>query len=102
MYAGNVVENAPVFPLFEDPLHPYTQGLLGATPNLDEDDEDADRRLTEIPGMVPPLDKLPRGCAFQPRCPRAIEICREDKPPLVSLPDGRSVACHVAQMERGL
>lgn len=102
MYAGSLVEHAPVIPLFDDPLHPYTQGLLGATPNLDADNDDEDRRLTEIPGMVPPLNQLPAGCAFAPRCPRSVAICQTTPPPLVSLPDGRKVACHVARKELGL
>ena len=103
MYAGTIVEKSDVERLFEDPLHPYTVGLLGATPDADADDDaddDADRRLTEIPGMVPPVGKLPVGCAFAPRCPRAIDVCRKVDPPRTRLPDGREVACHVAVAER--
>jgi peptide/nickel transport system ATP-binding protein len=101
MYAGSVVEYADVETLFADPLHPYTQGLLGATPNLDDADLPADGRLVEIPGIVPPLDRLPDGCAFAPRCPRAIDRCRVEKPVLTLMPDARKVACLVAQAERG-
>ena len=103
MYAGHIVERSDVERLFEDPLHPYTAGLLGATPSGEDpsDGDDADRRLTEIPGMVPSLGNLPQGCAFAPRCPRAIDICRKVSPPLVALPDRRRVACHVAAAERG-
>ncbi len=102
MYAGTVVEKSDVTRLFADPLHPYTLGLLGATPNADDadDDDDPDRRLTEIPGMVPPIGKLPAGCAFAPRCPRAIDVCRAIDPPRTALADGREVACHVAVAER--
>ena len=102
MYAGNVVELADAFGLFKDPLHPYTRGLLGATPDPDGGDDSEDRRLTEIAGVVPPLDQLPPGCSFAPRCPLAVDLCRRQAPPLVTLPDGRKVACHVVQKERGL
>jgi peptide/nickel transport system ATP-binding protein len=101
MYAGNIVEHSDVAPLFADPLHPYTQGLFGATPNLDVPDASEERRLTEISGMVPPLDQLPTGCPFAPRCPRAIDVCTTREPALTALTDGRKVACHVTHAERG-
>jgi peptide/nickel transport system ATP-binding protein len=101
MYAGNIVEHSDVEPLFTDPLHPYTQGLFGATPSLDVPDASEERRLTEISGMVPPLDQLPTGCAFALRCPRAIDVCTAREPALTALPDGRKVACHVTLAERG-
>ncbi|MBI4182819.1 MAG: ABC transporter ATP-binding protein, partial [Proteobacteria bacterium] len=99
MYAGRVVEEADVKRLFRRPLHPYTQGLLGATPRLDTGGDEPSR-LTEIPGIVPPLDRLPAGCAFAPRCPRAVARCREAKPALEAVGDGRRVACFVAQAGR--
>ena len=98
MYAGRVVEEAPVDQLFGRPLHPYTEGLLGATPRLDASGAVPDR-LTEIPGIVPPLDALPQGCAFAPRCSRVMDICRTEQPALQGAGEGRRVACHAAQAE---
>jgi peptide/nickel transport system ATP-binding protein len=83
MYAGRKVEEATVGELFAAPLHPYTQGLLASIPRLDllrgADKADTDR-LQEIPGIVPPLFALPKGCAFAARCPRATDICRRERP----------------------
>jgi peptide/nickel transport system ATP-binding protein/oligopeptide transport system ATP-binding protein len=80
MYAGRVVEEASVMDLFKDPKHPYTQGLLNSIPRI----EKAERRprLQAIPGMVPDLLDLPRGCKFQGRCDRVFEACRAEEPPL--------------------
>ncbi|HET9653195.1 MAG TPA: ABC transporter ATP-binding protein, partial [Usitatibacter sp.] len=76
MYAGRIVEKASVAQVFDTPQHPYTIGLLGSIPKLHLEQE----RLATIEGMVPnPLD-MPRGCRFNPRCPFAIEICREKEP----------------------
>ncbi|MFN4281307.1 MAG: ABC transporter ATP-binding protein [Alphaproteobacteria bacterium] len=98
MYAGRVVEEAPVGPLFKDPLHPYTEGLLGATPRMYTDAEDGARqRLVDIPGTVPLPDKLPAGCAFAPRCPKAFERCRVERPELLPTRDGRKTACFLTQ-----
>ena len=98
MYAGRVVEEAPVGPLFKDPLHPYTEGLLGATPRMHADAEDGPRqRLVDIPGTVPLPDKLPPGCAFAPRCPKAFERCRVERPELLPTRDGRKTACFLTQ-----
>ena len=93
MYAGRKVEEAPVDDLFEQPLHPYTAGLIGATPI-----PGAERaaRLADIPGMVPPLNALPAGCAFAPRCPRALARCRVEAPTLEPAGPGRAVACFAA------
>ena len=94
MYAGRKVEEAPVDDLFENPLHPYTTGLIGATPI-----PGAARaaRLADIPGMVPPLNELPAGCAFAARCPRVMERCRGEKPALTEPRPGRLVACFAAE-----
>jgi len=95
MYAGRVVERARVGDLFAQPHHHYTAGLLRSVPSFDEQGRDstAKGRLQEIPGMVPPLHALPRGCRFQDRCPAVQERCRAEEPELVSI--GASlVRCH--------
>ena len=83
MYAGRKVEEADVGELFAKPLHPYTQGLLASIPRLDllrgADRNDTDR-LQEIPGIVPALFALPKGCAFAARCPKVTDICRRERP----------------------
>ena len=83
MYAGRKVEEATVEELFAKPLHPYTQGLMASIPRLDllrgADKADTDR-LQEIPGIVPPLFALPKGCAFAARCPKVTDICRQERP----------------------
>jgi oligopeptide/dipeptide ABC transporter ATP-binding protein len=96
MYAGRKVEEAVVDDLFDRPLHPYTLGLIGATPT-----PGAERaaRLADIPGMVPPLNALPQGCAFAPRCPRVMERCRAERPALAELLPGRRVACFAAERD---
>ena len=98
MYAGRKVEEALVDDLFDRPAHPYTRGLLASIPQLDA----AARarpgtRLNEIKGMVPVLSRLPKGCAFAPRCGLASDICRIDPPPLRPLRHGHSVACWHAE-----
>lgn len=85
MYAGRVVETAPVARLFAAPRHPYTQGLLRALPGA----SGPQHRLATIEGTVPPIDMLPEGCAFAPRCSRATDICRRTEPAQIS-----GVACH--------
>jgi len=93
MYAGLVVEEAPVTELYGNPLHPYTKGLLGSVPVLGEKFRSGRKTLAEIPGTVPSLFNLPRGCAFCPRCIEAVDICREKIPPLTVLESGRTVRC---------
>jgi len=89
MYAGEVVEQANVFELFARPRHPYTKGLLGSLPKLDEQREE----LESIPGAVPnPLD-MPGGCAFHPRCPLATEPCKLKKPSLVEVGQDHLARC---------
>jgi peptide/nickel transport system ATP-binding protein len=94
MYAGRKVEEAPVDDLFETPLHPYTAGLIGATPIPGAARVE---RLADIPGMVPPLTDLPAGCAFAPRCKRVMERCRREAPLLTEPTPGRLVACFAAE-----
>jgi oligopeptide transport system ATP-binding protein len=90
MYAGKVVEEAPTVDLFTEPLHPYTKGLLESIPRLDQD---AHTKLHVIEGSVPNLLNLPPGCAFAPRCPHVMPICREQAPPLETVSEGRRVSC---------
>jgi oligopeptide/dipeptide ABC transporter ATP-binding protein len=78
MYAGNIVETAPVKELFSHPLHPYTKGLLKSIPTMD----DSERPLETIEGMVPSIYHLPSGCLFQNRCEIARDICRSKIPPV--------------------
>ncbi len=95
MYAGSKVEEAPVEALFERPLHPYTIGLLASVPSIGRYREPAadQEQLAEIPGTVPGLSELPRGCAFAPRCALANERCRSQAPPLEEKRAGHAVSC---------
>ena len=99
MYAGRVVEDAASVDIFHRPKHPYTQGLLNASPQFAADDTNRHRRLAEIVGMVPAMDDLPAGCAFAPRCPRVEGRCRTVRPHLSPLDGARGVACLVAHDE---
>ncbi len=90
MYAGRVVEEADVKTLFNNPLHPYTQGLMRSIPGTSE--EEGRVRLEAIPGMVPSLLDLPLGCKFNDRCRHATEQCAEEEPELISK-EGHTVRC---------
>jgi oligopeptide transport system ATP-binding protein len=92
MYAGHAVEEAPVKEVYADPRHPYTLGLLGSLPRLDEVRED---RLTSIEGLPPDLIGLPPGCPFEPRCVYAIDKCREVRPELEPVGPRHRIACWV-------
>jgi oligopeptide/dipeptide ABC transporter ATP-binding protein len=92
MYAGEVVEEADVFDLFERPAHPYTLGLLGSIPGTAASRR-ADGRLCAIPGVVPNLLRLPSGCRFHPRCPDARDLCRAQAPPCCQLGQGHMARC---------
>ncbi|MCY1079661.1 ABC transporter ATP-binding protein [Archangium lansingense] len=95
MYAGRVVERAPVKALFRQPAHPYTAGLLRSIPALQETGEAGARpRLKTIPGMVPSLRRLPGGCRFRDRCERALDICARVEPALEAKREGQEAACH--------
>jgi oligopeptide/dipeptide ABC transporter ATP-binding protein len=89
MYAGEVVEHAPVAQLFREPKHPYTQGLLRSLPRLDQDID----QLYTIEGTVPPASQELPGCRFADRCPECRGVCREKKPAMVQLED-RQIRCH--------
>jgi peptide/nickel transport system ATP-binding protein len=91
MYAGRIVETAEVTDLFDRPLHPYTRGLMSSIPRLGT--AARQRRLTEIPGLVPDLRKPVIGCAFAPRCPLADDRCRAEAPPLTAHGNGHGAAC---------
>jgi len=93
MYAGRIVEQAPIARLFAAPSHPYTRGLLGALPPIDG----PRRRLAAIPGGVPEPWAMPPGCAFAPRCPGRTALCDSGLPPSVQLAEAHHVACrHIA------
>jgi oligopeptide/dipeptide ABC transporter ATP-binding protein len=96
MYAGRIVEEAPVGLLFSDPQHPYTLGLLGSIPRLGSD---GDERLTAIEGVVPNPYALPPGCRFSPRCPLADEKCRAEQPALREIVPGHRAACWKAPLD---
>ncbi|MFD6987243.1 ABC transporter ATP-binding protein [Streptomyces sp. NPDC059943] len=89
MYAGRIVESAPVHDIYKAPAHPYTRGLLDSIPRLDQ----KGRELYAIKGLPPNLQRIPAGCAFNPRCPRAQDICRTDVPPLFEVDENRRSAC---------
>jgi peptide/nickel transport system ATP-binding protein len=92
MYAGKVVEEASVKNLFKEPLHPYTQGLLRSIPRIDLA-ATKKQRLEAIPGVVPSLLNLPKGCRFTPRCPHAMPVCSEQEPVLKEVRPGHKVSC---------
>ena len=96
MYAGQIVEAASVDTLFRDPQHPYTIGLLGSIPRLEQDRP----RLATIEGSVPNPAAFPPGCRFHPRCPFAIDRCRAEMPPLAEIASGHRVACWRVPIER--
>jgi peptide/nickel transport system ATP-binding protein len=90
MYGGKTAEYASVDIIYNEPLHPYTQRLLQAFPDLDSPAS----TLASIPGHPPPLDALPPGCRFEPRCHRKNGICTAESPPLVAVKPSHYVACH--------
>ncbi|WP_372808967.1 oligopeptide/dipeptide ABC transporter ATP-binding protein [Pontiella sp.] len=89
MYAGKVAEHAPVGEIFNNPKHPYTQGLIHSIPKLDTEQKS---KLFEIEGMVPDLFSMPEGCRFQNRCPHATAACKQAPVP-ERVKDGHEVSC---------
>ena len=93
MYAGRLVETGDIVPLYGRPAHPYTRGLLESIPRLDQKGQE----LAAIGGLPPNLMRIPAGCAFNPRCRMAQDICRTDLPVLREIEPGRRSACHFAE-----
>jgi len=91
MYAGGIIELADVESIFENPKHPYTQGLLRTIPTKGKKKSE----LEIIPGNVPNLVNPPPGCRFHPRCKYAMEICKKEKPKMIEIEKGHFVACHL-------
>ncbi len=96
MYSGKVVENTDVRSLFNKPLHPYTAGLIKSKPILEEDKE----ILEYIPGSVPNPSEMPEGCAFNPRCPEVMDICRREMPKLIESQPKHLVRCWLYQKQK--
>jgi len=98
MYAGRIIETGPVQQVIQQPLHPYTIGLMQSIPNI----QSSAARLEQIPGSMPRLNEIPKGCAFNPRCPRVMDICKTQRPELLAL-GNRHVACwlHDGEAEHG-
>ncbi len=92
MYAGKIVERGDINTVYKEPLHPYTQGLIGAFPSI----KAAKRRMTSIPGFPPDLLNPPPACRFHPRCPYVMDICKKEEPKLVKA-GKRYVACHLVK-----
>lgn len=95
MYAGKVVEEGDVYSIFEDPKHPYTVGLLKSIPSTEVEQG----KLESIPGVVPNPLNMPKGCRFEPRCSKAMEICKEKQPEVTVLGEERMVSCFLYNRE---
>jgi peptide/nickel transport system ATP-binding protein len=97
MYAGRIAEIGPVADVIHRPAHPYTVGLMGSIPSMDEDRE----QLAQIDGSMPRLTAIPTGCAFNPRCPQVFERCRRERPDLMDAGATRAACWRVPADERG-
>jgi len=95
MYGGQIQESASVTEIFDEPRHPYTQGLLKSIPHM----QDKGQKLEAIPGNVPSIFELPSGCRFNTRCPEAVERCRQEVPKLHEVSPGHCVRCHLVEEE---
>ena len=91
MYAGRIVEIGPVRQIISAPRHPYTVGLMAAIPKIGSGAD----KLIQIEGVMPRLDGIPAGCAFNPRCPQKIEACTRTVPPMIAVADNQLAACHL-------
>lgn len=90
MYAGQIIELGDVQKVFNEPMHPYTKGLMKSMPQLNNNC----KRLYSISGTVPTLDKMPHGCRFAQRCTETMEVCRKTQPDMLMMKDGYCVRCH--------
>lgn len=93
MYAGEIVEAGSLIDVFENPKHPYTYGLFGSIPSLDEECD----RLKPIQGLMPDPTNLPSGCKFHPRCPHATELCSKEQPRVIEIEKGHKVRCLICE-----
>jgi len=93
MYAGNIAESGDIVAMHKNPLHPYTQDLISAFPNIHAEKH----RMTSIPGSPPDLLQPPPGCRFHPRCKYAMDVCRKEKPKLEEVAKNHYVACHLVK-----
>jgi len=98
MYAGEVVEVGDVDSIFNDPQHPYTQGLLASVPNVDDETQN----LNTISGSMPNLNDRISGCRFHPRCPFAMEKCREEAPPSFKISENRESKCWLREVKENV
>lgn len=95
MYGGRIAEIGTAEAIFSNPMHPYTQGLIGCIPNIELDME----HLTSMPGSPPDLVAPPAGCPFAARCPKVMDVCRSNMPPLVAYTDQQETACWLYEKE---
>jgi peptide/nickel transport system ATP-binding protein len=93
IYGGKDIETAPVSEIIGNPRHPYTVGLIECLPDISQTTD----RLASIPGTTPNPIELPQGCSFHPRCPKAMEICRHQEPPQITISEEHKVNCHLYQ-----
>jgi peptide/nickel transport system ATP-binding protein len=89
MYAGKVVEIGSIYDVFNEPLHPYTRGLIASIPSPEK------RHVKGIPGLAPSPLNWPLGCRFHPRCPNVMDVCSRVEPPMIPVGSSRFVACHL-------
>jgi oligopeptide/dipeptide ABC transporter ATP-binding protein len=99
MYAGKIVEQGFTEEIFDDPAHPYTQGLLMSVPRRSRNTPKKNR-LDTIPGSVPNLINLPAGCSFEPRCKSRMDICTTTMPPMFNMSDSHRVRCYLHAVSR--
>jgi peptide/nickel transport system ATP-binding protein len=92
MYAGRIVEVGPVNQVIHHPEHPYTAGLMASIPDMDIERE----RLNQIDGAMPRLNAIPKGCAFNPRCPQVFDKCKQERPELLQVTAAKDVSTQVA------
>lgn len=91
MYAGKIAESGDIVTVFKEPLHPYTQGLISAFPNINAPKS----RMVSIPGSPPDLLRPPKGCHFHPRCSYAMDVCRKEEPEFLDVGGSHFVSCHM-------